>query len=180
MQVPLQIAMHGVRHSEALEAAIRERVAKLEQFHPHIISCRVTVEESSRHQRQGRQFTLRLDVHVPRKEIVVTRDHHEDAYVALREAFDAARRRLEDAIRETRGDVKRHPVPQHGRVARVFADEGYGFIETADGRESYFSRVNVVHPDFDRLAPGTPVQFIEAMGDEGPQAKRVSVGKHGG
>jgi ribosomal subunit interface protein len=124
MQVPLQITMHGVRHSEALQAAIRERAAKLEQFHPNIISCRVTVDESGRHQRQGRQFTLRLDVHVPGKEIVVTRDHHEDVYVALREAFDAARRQLEDALRERRGDVKPHAVPQHGRVARIFADEG--------------------------------------------------------
>ncbi|MCX8115708.1 MAG: HPF/RaiA family ribosome-associated protein [Burkholderiaceae bacterium] len=179
MQVPLQITMHGVQQSEALEAEIRERVAKLEQFYPRMISCRVTVDELSKHHRQGRQFTLRLDVHVPGKEIVVTRDRHEDIYVALREAFDAAKRQIEDVIREQRGDVKAHPIPQHGRVARIFADEGYGFIETPDGRELYFSRVNVVHPDFDRLEPGTPVQFIEEMADEGPQAKRVSVGKHG-
>lgn len=179
MQVPLQITMHSVAHSEALEAEIRERVAKLEQFYPRMISCRVTVEESSRHHRQGRQFTLRLDVRVPGREIVVTRDHHEDVYVALRDAFDAARRQLEDVLREQRGDVKVHAQPQHGRVARILADEGYGFIETADGRELYFSRVNVVHPDFDRLEPGTPVQFIEEMADEGPQAKRVSAGKHG-
>lgn len=180
MQVPLQITMHGVPHSRALEAEIRERVAKLEQFYPRMISCRVTVEESSRHHRQGRQFTLRLDVRVPGREIVVTRNHHEDVYVALRDAFDAARRQLEDVLREQRGDVKVHPQPQHGRVARIFADEGYGFIETSDGRELYFSRANVVHPDFDRLEPGTPVQFIEEMADEGPQAKRVSAGKHGG
>jgi ribosomal subunit interface protein len=174
MQVPLQITMHGVRQSEALEAEIRERAAKLEQFYPRIISCRVTVDEFSKHHRQGRQFTLRLDVHVPGKEIVVTRDHHEDVYVALRDAFDAARRQLEETIREQRGDVKAHPVTQYGRIARIFADEGYGFIETADGRELYFSRVNVVHPDFDRLESGMPVHFIEEMGDEGPQAKRVS------
>jgi ribosomal subunit interface protein len=179
MQVPLQITMHGVGQSEALEAEIRERVAKLEQFYPRIIRCRVTVDEFAKHHRQGRQFTLCLDVHVPGKEIVVTRDRHEDIYVALREAFDAARRQIEDVLREQRGDVKAHPVPQRGRVARIFADEGYGFIETADGRELYFSRVNVVHPDFDRLEPGMPVQFIEEMGDEGPQAKRVSAGKHG-
>jgi ribosomal subunit interface protein len=171
--------MHGVRHSEALEAEIRERAAKLEQFYPRMISCRVTVDEFSKRHRQGRQFTLRIDVHVPGKEIVVTRDHHEDVYVALRDAFDAAKRQLEEVIREQRGDVKVHEVPQHGRVARVFAEEGYGFIETADGRELYFSRTNVVHPDFDRLEPGTPVQFIEEMADEGPQAKRVSAGKHG-
>ncbi len=178
MQVPLQITMRGVRQSEALEAEIRERAAKLEQFYPRMISCRVAVDEFAKHHRQGREFTSRIDVHVPGKEIVVTRDHHEDVSVALRDAFDAAKRQLEEVIREQRGDVKAHDVTQRGTVARIFADEGYGFIETADGRELYFSRVNVVHPDFDRLEPGTPVQFIEEMADEGPQAKRVSARAH--
>ena len=57
-------------------------------------------------------------------------------------------------------------------------EEGYGFIATADGRELYFSRENVVHPTFDDLAVGTEVQFLEEMAEEGPQAKRISVGKH--
>jgi cold shock CspA family protein len=77
-----------------------------------------------------------------------------------------------------RGDVKAHVVSQHGKVARLFTDEGYGFIETADGRELYFSRENMVHPAFEQLTPGNEVQFIEEMAAEGPQAKRVSVGKH--
>jgi ribosomal subunit interface protein len=171
--------MHGVSHSEALEADIREHAAKLEQFHPRMTSCRVTVEETRRHHQQGREFTIRVDVRVPGKEIVVTRDHHEDVYVALRDAFDSAKRQIEEVIREQRGDVKLHEIPQHGRVARVLRDEGFGFIETADGRELYFSRENVVHPTFEHLEPGVEVQFIEEMAAEGPQANRVSVGKHG-
>lgn len=179
MQVPLQITMRQMEHSDALEADIRERAAKLEQFYPRMTSCRVAVEQTRKHHQQGREFTVRLDLRVPGREIVVTRDHREDVYVALRDAFDSAKRQLEEVIREQRGDVKVHEVAQHGRVARVFPGAGYGFIETADGRELYFSRTNVAHPDFDRLEPGTPVQFIEEMADEGPQAKRVSVGKHG-
>lgn len=178
MQVPLQITMHEVSHSDALEADIREHAAKLEQFYPRITSCRVAVEETRKHHQQGREFTLRIDVRVPGREIVVTRDHHEDVYVALRDAFDSAKRQLEEVIREQRGDVKAHEIPQHGTVARLLPDEGYGFIETADGRELYFSRENVVHPTFDDLEPGVPVQFIEELAAEGPQAKRVSVGKH--
>ncbi|MCX8005263.1 MAG: HPF/RaiA family ribosome-associated protein [Burkholderiaceae bacterium] len=108
MQVPLQIAMHGIAHSAALEAEIRERAAKLEAFHPRIISCRVAVEEVGRHHHQGRRFEVHIDVRVPGREIVVNREQHEDVYVALRNAFDAARRLLEDAAREARGDVKRH------------------------------------------------------------------------
>jgi cold shock CspA family protein len=100
--------------------------------------------------------------------------------VALRDAFAAVRRRLEDVAREARGEVKAHDVPGHGTVARVFDEEGVGFIETPDGRELYFSRDNVVHPTFEQLDPGTEVQFIEEVAAEGAQAKRVSAGKHHG
>ena len=178
MQVPLQITIRNMQHSDALEAHIRDKVAKLAEFHPRITSCRVTVEESGKHHHQGRQFQVHIDVRVPQREVVATRDQHEDVYVALRDAFDATKRQLEEVVREQRGDVKVHELPQHGKVARLLANEGYGFIETADGRELYFSRENVVHPAFDDLQPGTAVQFIEEPADSGPQAKRVSVGKH--
>jgi ribosomal subunit interface protein len=177
MQVPLQITMQGMERSEALEADIRERVAKLERFHPKMMSCRVAIEQTRKHHQQGRHFTVRIDARVPGKEVVATRDHDEDIQVALRDAFDTARRQLEESIRETRGDVKAHEVPQRGKVLRM-TDEGFGFIGTADGRELYFSRENVVHPSFEQLEPGAEVQFIEELAAEGPQAKRVSAGKH--
>jgi ribosomal subunit interface protein len=179
MQTPLQITVHNLARSDALEAHIREKAGKLEEFHPQITSCRVTVEDLGKHHHQGRQFRVRIDVRVPGREVVANRDHHEDVYVALRDAFDSVKRQLEETVRVRRGDVKAHETPQHGQVARLFPDEGHGFIRTADGRELYFSRENVVHPGFDSLAAGTPVQFLEELGAEGPQAKRVSVGKHG-
>lgn len=179
MEVPLRITFRDMARSEALETRIRNKVDKLEAFHPHIVSCTVTVEERHRHQQHGRQFNVRISAHVPGHEVVVNRDHHEDVYVAVRDAFDAAARSLEDLSRQQRGDIKSHDLPQRGRVARLFADEGYGFIVTADGRELYFSRDNVVHPNFEQLEPGTPVQFIESLAAEGRQAKRVSVGRHG-
>jgi cold shock CspA family protein len=119
-----------------------------------------------------------IDLRVPGKEIVANRDHHEDVYVALRDAFDAAKRQLEETVRLQRGEVKVHEAVQHGEVVRMLREEGHGFIRTADGRELYFSRENVVHPAFDELESGVLVQFIEEMGAEGLQAKRVSVGKH--
>jgi ribosomal subunit interface protein len=178
MQVPLQIAIRNVARSEALEAHIREKVAKLEEFHTHITSCRVSVEQMDKHHHQGRQFQVTVDVRVPGKEVVVNRDHHEDVYVALRDAFDSVKRQLEETVRLQRGAVKAHETAQHGQIARLLREEGYGFIQTADGRELYFSRENVVHPGFDDLEAGTPVQFVEDAGAQGPQAKRVSVGKH--
>jgi len=179
MEVPLRIIFRDMARSDALEARIHSKVEKLETLHPHIVSCAVTVEERHRHQQHGRQFNLRIAARVPGHEVVANRDHHEDVYVAVRDAFDAAARSLEELSRQQRGDVKSHDLPQRGRIARLFADEGYGFIETWDGRELYFSRDNVVHPQFDQLAPGTPVQFLESLAAEGRQAKRVSVGRHG-
>ena len=178
MQIPLQITFRGVPHSDAVAAYIRERSKKLELFHDRITSCHVTVEEPGKHRQQGRQFQVRVDVRVPGKEIVTNLHHHQDVYVALRDAFDSARRQLEDVARQQRGDVKAHEIPRHGKVTRLFADEGYGFIEMPDGEELYFSRDSVVHPAFDALEPGTEVQFIEEMAAEGPQARCVSVGKH--
>ncbi|HUL41579.1 MAG TPA: HPF/RaiA family ribosome-associated protein [Burkholderiales bacterium] len=178
MQVPLQITFRNFQHSDAVETRIREKAAKLEEFHPRIISCRVVVEERDRHHHQGKQFNVRLDIRVPGHELAIDRDHHEDIYVAVRDAFDAAARKLEDVVRVQRGVVKAHVMPQHGKVVRLFLEEGYGFIETADGRELYFSRDNVVEPSFDQLEIGIAVQFIEESAGQGQQAKRITVGKH--
>jgi len=179
MQIPLQITFRNFPRSEAVEARIRAKATKLDEFDPHIMSCHVVVDELDRHHHQGKQFTVRLDIRVPGHEVVVDRDHHEDIYVALRDAFNAAGRQLEEVVRTRRGDVKAHEAPQHGKVARLFRGEGYGYIETADGREFYFSSDNVVEPSFDRLETGAAVQFVEDVAGDGRQhATRVTAGKH--
>jgi len=179
MQLPLQITFRNIPASEAVETRIRAKAAKLEEFHPRITSCHVVVEELDRHRHQGKQFTVRLDIRVPGHEVVIDRDHHEDIYVALRDAFNAAGRKLEDVARAQRGEVKMHELPQHGRVTRLVPGEGYGFLETADGREFYFSSDNVVGQAFDRLETGTVVQFVADVVGEGRQhATRASPGKH--
>jgi ribosomal subunit interface protein len=108
MQIPLQITLRGIMQSDAVETAIREKADKLEQFHPHIMSCRVVVECPAQHKQQGKEFVVRIDIKVPGAEIAVNRDHSEDIYVALRDAFDAARRKLEDHAKRQRGEVKAH------------------------------------------------------------------------
>jgi ribosomal subunit interface protein len=179
MEIPLQITVEDMQRSDALDARIRDKVAGLARFHPRITSCRVVVRGLGKHQHQGRQCEVEVDLRVPgHAEIVSNRHHHEDVYVALRDAFASVTRQLEEVVREKRGDVKVHETPQHGTIARLSREEGVGIIETDDGRELYFSRENVVHPSFDRLEPGTPVQFIAESAGEGLQAKRVSVGKH--
>ncbi len=108
MQTPLQITVRNIEHSDALETRIRDKAQKLEEFCKHIMSCRVVVEAPHKHHHQGKQFNVRIDIGVPGNEIVVNHDHHEDVYVALRDAFNAAKRQLEDYARKIRGDVKTH------------------------------------------------------------------------
>lgn len=102
MQLPVQITFHGMKHSDALELAIQERAAKLEHFYPHLVSCRAVVEEGARRQRQGKEFVVRLDIKVSGAEVAVNHDHAEDPFVAVREAFDAARRQLDEHARRVR------------------------------------------------------------------------------
>lgn len=113
MQIPLQITFRGIPPSEAVEARIREKASKLDKFNSHIMSCRVAVEAEHQHHHQGNLYHIRIDITAPRKEIVVSREHHdkkahEDVYVAIRDAFDAATRQLEDYSRIQRGEVKAH------------------------------------------------------------------------
>lgn len=175
MQLPLQISLHGIEHSDALYNAIREKAEKIDHYYRRIMSCRVVLELAGRHKRHGKQFMVRIDLKVPGSEIAITRVHDEELQIALRDAFDAARRKLEDYARGQRGDVKQHAAEQTGRVDRIEAAEGFGFIVTDDGREYYFSRDNVVTPRFEHLSVGAVVHFIEDAGGEGLQAKRVSV-----
>ena len=108
-----------------------------------IISCRVIVERREPRQ-QGNVYQIRIDLSVPGCEIVVGRDTkahhaHQDVHAAIRDAFDAARRQLEDNARDRCGEVKLHSVPDHGRIARFLPEKDCGFIVSPDGSEIYFS-----------------------------------------
>jgi ribosome-associated translation inhibitor RaiA len=143
MQLPLQIAFHNMDRSEPIEAAVQEKAAKLDEFARQIMGCRVVVEAPHKHHERGNQYQVRIDITVPGEEIVVNREPPEhtayrDIDVALRDAFDSARRQLEDYVRRVRGTVKVHEGQPHARVSKLFPEEGYGFLETPDGREIYF------------------------------------------
>jgi len=180
MRVPLEVYFHNCDRSEAVEAEARARAEELERFAPEIISCRVTVEAPHRHSRKGEVYRVGVHVRVPGADIFAGREHpdnpaHEDVYVALRDAFDAARRQLQDRVRLDRGKVKVHEGPPRGRVAELHPEQNYGRIETPDGRYIYFHRNSVVDADFDDLGIGDEVWFNEEEGDEGPQASTVHV-----
>ena len=173
MKVALQVTFRDMPRSDAVEAEIRRRAAKLEDFCDRIMSCRVTVETPGAHKHQGKLFAVHVDVKVPGEEIASTRrQENEDVYVAIRDAFEAVRRRLEDYMQRSRGETKRHEPLLHGRVVRLF-DDGHGFIEDGEGNEYYFDEAGVVRPG-DKLVVGTAVEFLGEAAAQGLQAKRVT------
>lgn len=185
MDIAPQVTFRNVDHSEAVEARILERIDKLEQYFHHITSCRVVVEKPERRRHKGDLFHVRVDIGVPGNELVVNRQpgnkhEHEDVYVAIRDAFDAAQRQLSSYARKLSGDVKTHDGPAHAVVTRLFEGQGYGFVTMPDGQDVYFHKNAVVNGGFGKLKIGSEVRVAIAEGEspQGPQASTVDpVGK---
>ncbi len=102
------ITYHGMEHSAALDARIVELTNKLEEFHPKVTRCTVFVDQHDRHKQKGNLFEVTVDVHVPGREIVASKQQHEDAFAATTDAFEVVYRQLSEDIRKARGEVKRH------------------------------------------------------------------------
>ena len=141
MQVPLQVTFKDMPVDPAVETACRLEAEKLERYYGRITRCRVVVSMPHKGSRRGRHWVVRLDVSIPGKEIVVNRDpvRHRDFEQpgrAVREAFDAARRQLEDHVRRARGLVKTHAEPEQGRVKKLDQRGGSGFSQRPEGPRS--------------------------------------------
>ena len=120
MQTQAQVSFDDIPIDEAVRDGALEHIAQLETFYSRITGCHVVIAQPHRHHREGRLYSVRVDVRVPGGEIVVNREHpldhaHEDVFVALRDSFAAARRRLEDHVRRQRGVEKMHEA--RGSVA---------------------------------------------------------------
>ena len=182
MQTPIEIAFQHCEPNAEIRAEVVRQAQRLERFSDCITSCHVVVVAPSLRRRTGALYRVDVRVALPAgKEVVVDRPHgekreHEHVEVAIRDAFEAAARQVEDAMRNLRGQVKSHAVAaaaDHGRVTKFLAGEDCGFIETADGREVYFHRSAVADGAFDRLRVGSDVRFVEKAGEKGPHASAV-------
>jgi cold shock CspA family protein/ribosome-associated translation inhibitor RaiA len=187
MQIPVDITFREIERSEAVEARIREQVDKLDRIFDRIIRCEVVIDDPHRHHHKGHQYSVRVRLTVPGTEIVTSHSPgddgaHEDIYVAVRDAFAATKRQLEDYVRKSlhRGDIKREGNgAAHGRVSFLDVQKDWGWIEPDDGRRIYFHR-NSVLGGIDNVNVGDEVRFTEEQGNEGPQASTVElIGAHG-
>lgn len=177
MKLPLQITARNLELPEAVKEVIRDKAERLDKYYTQIMRCRVVVEVPHRHHHEGILYNVHIDMTVPGAELVVKREPNKDLDVAIRDAFDAARRKLEDFARRQRGDVKHHEEVSHARISALFPDKGYGFLTTPDGQEIYFHEHSVLNYDFKHLEIGMEVRFVEEQGEKGPQASTVTIMK---
>lgn len=179
---PFRIQYRNVRSSQIVEREIQRKVMELWKMCSDIISCRIVVESASKRHHKGNPFQITLRVEVPGPDLVVSRHHplhrsHEGVHAAIQDAFDAMARQVEDFTRLRKHKVKRHRSVSRGVVSAVFPEMDSGRIRNLEGGELYFHRNSMKSGDFGKLIPGTPVQFGEEVGEQGPQAVYVKVAK---
>ena len=97
---PVQITVRHMGRSEPLTEHIRESADKLSELYPRIMNCHVVIEQQDRDKGRGRSYRASVVLRVPGDEISVSREHSEDIYVAVRDAFAGAARQLESYARE--------------------------------------------------------------------------------
>lgn len=105
MSIPVQITFRNIEPSAAIEAEIRSKAAHLERFSDRLRSCHVVIETRHRSRKHGTIYNCAIDLDMPKRRITVGRvgrhNHvHEDIYIAIRDAFDAATRQLREHMRE--------------------------------------------------------------------------------
>ncbi|WP_175812195.1 HPF/RaiA family ribosome-associated protein [Burkholderia contaminans] len=121
MKLPFELIFHGMSHSDALEAAAARHISRLDRVRQDITHCRIEVELDEKHHQQGKPFNARIKIMAPGLELVSSKEHHEDVYVALHNAFGNVTRMLQNSARKQRGRSKQHDGRTAGLAARVDA-----------------------------------------------------------
>jgi len=174
MKVPLEISYRGVDKTDAIEALVHEKVAKLEKVCNYISSCHIAIEKIHDRPSHGSPYRVRLDITVPPGHELVADSNpsEQNQYVELdtviRDAFSMAERQVKELSRRQRESDKAQTNDSAqdtmALVTKLFPDQDYGFLKTLDGQDVYFHRNSVLHGDFDRLEIGTDFGLKEIVG----------------
>lgn len=180
MKTTPQIDFQGMEPSDHFRDQIIKQIERLEDRYGRLTACRVVVKGPGGRHHTGGLYDVHIHLSLPdEREVAVERTPHQDERFqdfefALHDAFNRAVRQLQDQVGRMHGKVKHHEEAPIGVVKRLLLEDGYGFLESADGREIYFHRNSVLEPGFDSLQLGQRVRFDEEEGEKGPQASRVT------
>jgi ribosome-associated translation inhibitor RaiA len=135
----LQISSPDSAMTQAVEAQIHQQVKALEDYVNGLTGCArclqhlrfMVIEKAGR---------VRIHLDVPGGELTIDKQNSIDLSLAINEAFTTARIKLEEYVHKVRHDVKIEERSPDVRVTTIFPPDGYGILETLDGREVYFRR----------------------------------------
>jgi cold shock CspA family protein/ribosome-associated translation inhibitor RaiA len=175
MQSPARITFQNTEPSVAVEARVHEHIAHLERFHPEIVACRIEIAALPVHKPPYATYDVQVEIETADRVIHVRSetadpDAYVDVFIALRDAFDAAKRTLRRLAAERNGESHR-TSSRVGTIAHLA--NGYGRIAADDGHTVYFHRSCLHNTRFSALSVGTLVEFEEDLGNHGPQAAAV-------
>lgn len=175
MRTPLRVTFRQMEPSAAIEARAREHVEHLERFHPEIIACHVIVEAPAQRHPHA-PFDVRVEIAAEERDVYVRCERSDsetyaDVYIALRDAFEAAKRMLRNQTTRPQRETSEAPRPQLGTIEQL--GEGSGCIAANDGHRVNFHRSSVHDASFEDLSVGAIVEFQEQYGDGGIQAAAV-------
>lgn len=186
METQVQIDFRDCDHREDYRERIEELVTELEDRYGRITACRVSVRGPAGRHRTGGPYEIGIHLELPDgRRVDAGRAPHLDTrygdpWFAINDTFKRARRQLQDNVRRMQGATKVHEEAPVGVVRMIKHKEGFGFLDSSDGREIYFHRNAVLNDGFAKLEVGDEVTFAETMGDNGPQASTVRItGGHG-
>jgi ribosomal subunit interface protein len=178
MQQSLQITFKDIPHSAAVAERILFKINKLDKFYPDLISCHVVVEMVQKHHHTGNLHNVAIHAYVPGCDINISQQPNKNLYLAIQNAVDSLREQLESRRSQVLRDVKTHAEKLHGEIIRLFSNDDYGFIADLEENEYYFNLSHLVDTKFFQLHIGDKVKFIPAVGNEGLQARRISISRH--
>lgn len=110
MSNEFQIVFHNIDQSDAIIDSVNKRVEKLRRFNSDIIGGRVVLDSPHNNHHKGKVYSVTLELHTPSKPVVVTQEQHdnhahEDLYVAIRDAFNAAERQIKSVDKKHRKEA---------------------------------------------------------------------------
>lgn len=112
MTTALDVHFHGLEKSEAVESKVKEKVAKLQRRFGRISACRVVLEAPHRNPAKAKVFSVKIEISIPgSKPIIINHERegasaHDDLSLAIRDAFEAATRKVDEVGNKLAGKAK--------------------------------------------------------------------------
>ena len=108
MKIPSKIEFRHVEETPALRQLIVDQIARLAGHRGDIVRCTVLIDMPNRRAHSGRPLVVGIRVAMPRGGIDISWEStQEEAYAAIRHAFDAALRKLDATPRRYRCEFRR-------------------------------------------------------------------------